>query len=128
MLNTTEESTSNAESPRALTIYVRMSYYSDKRLSLLKSCLRKIRSNCVKTRSIRFKTLYDVNKIEFYCNIKNKTAVWSNSFVVYDFSCPGCSANYISKTERILYERTVEHAWTDNNSAAYKHLDDFTGA
>ena len=30
---------------------------------------------------------------------------------VYDFSCPGCDANYIVKTERTLYERTVEHAW-----------------
>ena len=103
-----------------------MPYYSDKGLSLLKSCLRKIRSNCVKTRSIRFKTQYDVNKIEFYCNTKDKTAVLSNSFVVYDFSCPGCGANYIGKTERTLYERTVEHAWTDNNSAVYKHLDDCT--
>ena len=80
-----------------------MFYYRDKRLSFLKSCLRKIRSNCVKTRSIRFKTQYDVNKTEFYCNTKDKTAVLGNSFVVYDFSCPGCSANYISKTVRTLY-------------------------
>ena len=127
VLNTTDESTDNAESPGVLTIYVRVPYYSDKGLSLLKSCLRKIRSNCVKTRSIRFKTQYDVNKIEFYCNTKDKTAVLSNSFVVYDFSCPGCGANYIGKTERTLYERTVEHAWTDNNSVVYKHLNDCTG-
>ena len=51
----------------------------------------------------------------------------SDSFVVYDFSCPGCNANYIGKMERTLYERTVEHAWTDNNSAVYKHLNDCTG-
>ena len=127
VLNTTDETTNNAESHRVLTIYVCMPYHSNKRLSLLKSWLRKIRSNCVKTRSIRFKTQYDVNKIEFYCNTKDKTAVLSNSFVVYDFSCPGCGANYIGKTERTLYERTVEHAWTDNNSAVYKHLDDCTG-
>ena len=37
-----------------------------------------------------------------------------NSFIVDDFSCPGCGTNYIGKTERTLYERTVEHAWTDN--------------
>ena len=36
-------------------------------------------------------------------------------------------ANYMGKTERTLYERTVEHAWTDNNSAVYKHLNDCTG-
>ena len=104
-----------------------MPYYSDKGLSLLKFCLCKIRSNCVKTHSIRFKTQYDVNKIEFYCNTKDKTTVFSNLFVVYDFSCPGCGANYIGKTERTLYKRTVEHAWTDNNSAIYKYLDNCTG-
>ena len=37
-----------------------------------------------------------------------------NSFVVDDFSCPGCGTNYTGKTERTLYERTVKHAWTDN--------------
>ena len=47
--------------------------------------------------------------------------------MVCNFSCPGCGANYIGKTEGTLYERTVEHAWTDNNSAVYKHLDDCTG-
>ena len=51
----------------------------------------------------------------------------SNSFVVYDFSCSGCGANYIGKTERTLYERAVEHAWTDNNSAVYKHLNGCKG-
>ena len=84
----------------------------------------RIRYNCIKTCSIRFKTQYDVNKIEFYCNTKDKTAVLSNSFVVYHFSYPGCGANYIGKTERTLYEKTVEHAWVDNNSAVYKHLND----
>ena len=77
--------------------------------------------------SIRFKSQYDVNKIEFYCNTKDKTTVLSNSFVVYNFSCPGCGANYIGKTERALYERAVEHTWTDNNSTIYKHLNDCTG-
>ena len=105
-----------------------MPYYSDKGLSLFKSCLRKIQSNCVQNRSIRFKTKYDVSKIEFYCNAKDKRAVLSNSFVVYDFSCPRCGANYICKTERTLYERTVEHVWTANNSAVYKHLGHWTGA
>ena len=76
--------------------------------------------------SIGFKTQYYVNKIEFCCNTKDKTAVLSNSLVVYDFSCPGCGANYIGKTERTLHERTVENNWTDNNSAVYKHLNDCT--
>ena len=121
LLNTTHESNNNVESPEVLTIYVCMPYYSNKGLWLLKSCLCKIRSNCVKTCSIRFKTQYDVSKIEFYCNKKDKTAVLSNSFVAYGFSCPVCDASYIGKTERTLYEGTVDHAWTD------KHLNNCTG-
>ena len=66
-----------------------MPYYSDKGLLLLKSFMRKIQSNFVKTHPIRFKTQYDVNKIEFYCNTKYKTAVLCCSFVVYDVPCPG---------------------------------------
>ena len=38
----------------------------------------------------------------------------------------GCGPNYIGKTERTLYERAIEHAWTDNNSSFYKHLNDCT--
>ena len=109
VLNTSDESTNNAESPEVLATYVSMSYYSDKGLSLLESCLRKIRSNCIKTRSIRFMTQYDVNKIGFCCNTKDKTTILSNSFDVYDFSCPGCGASCIGKIER-TYERTVEQA------------------
>ena len=48
-------------------------------------------------------------------------------FVVNGFSYPVCDAIYIGKIEISLYEKTVEHAWTDNNSALCKHLDDCTG-
>ena len=53
--------------------------------------------------------------IKFYCNTKDKATVLCNSFLFYD-CCPSCGASYIGKTET-LYERTVEHAWTDKNSA-----------
>ena len=62
----------------------------------------------------------------FCCNAKCKTAVLCNSFVVYDFSCSGCGVNYTGKIERTLYERTVEHVWTDDNSGVYKHLNGCT--
>ena len=77
-----------------------MPYYSDNGLSLIKSCLRKILSNCIKTYSVRFKTHYDVNKV--CCNTKDKTTVLCDSFVLHDFSCPDCRANYIDKTEMVL--------------------------
>ena len=94
---------------------------------LFKSCLFKIQSNCFKTRSISFKTQHDVNKSEFYSNINDKTAVLCNLLVVYNFCCLGCGPNYIRKTEKKLYERTVEHNWTHNNHAVYKHPNEWTG-
>ena len=82
VLKTTDKGTDNSESPEALTIYARMSYYSDKKLSLLKSCLWKIWSNCIKIRPIRFKTQY-VNKFEFYYNTKDETVVLCLLFIIF---------------------------------------------
>ena len=41
--------------------------------------------------------------------------------------CPGCSANYVGKTERTLFERNVEHAWNDKDSAFNIHLNEYNG-
>ena len=62
----------------------------------------------------------------FFTNTKDKTPSLSQSFVVYKFTCPGCSCNYIGKTERTLHERTDEHAYSNKKSnkqnAIYEHL------
>ena len=61
------------------------------------SCLRKIRRNIRKDKVVRFKVLYDTNKMSFFTNAKDKTPLLNNSFVVYKFTCPGCNINYIAK-------------------------------
>ena len=61
--------------------------------------------------------------MEFFCNTKDRTLIINQSFVVYEFMCPGCGANYVGETERKLYERCVEHAWSDQNSVVKNHLD-----
>ena len=61
--------------------------------------------------------------MEFFCNTKDRTPIINQSFVVYEFTCPGCGANYVGKTERTLYERRVKHAWSDQNSLVKNHLD-----
>ena len=42
------------------------------------------------------------------------------------FTCPGCSCNYICKTERTFHERTEEHAYpnkkSNEQSGIYEHL------
>ena len=54
--------------------------------------------------------------MKYFCNTKDGTPIINQSFVVYELTYPGCGANYVEKTERTLYERCVEHAWSDQNS------------
>ena len=51
--------------------------------------------------------------MDFFCNTKDQTPIISQSFTVCEFKCPDCGVIYVRKTERTLYERCVEHAWSD---------------
>ena len=51
----------------------------------------------------------------------------NDSFVVYEFACPGCSANYVGKTERTLFERNVEHAQNNKDRVPNIHLNECNG-
>ena len=55
--------------------------------------------------------------MEVFCKTKDRTPIINHCFVAYEFTCPGCGANYVRKTERTLYEQCVEHAWSDQISA-----------
>ena len=61
--------------------------------------------------------------MEFFCNTKGRTPIVNQSFVLYEFTCSGCGGNYVGKTERTLYERCIEHAWSDQNSIVKNHFD-----
>ena len=67
-----------------------------------------------------------LQKFRSFTNTKDKTPSLSQSSVVYKFTCPGCSCNYIGKTERTLHERTEEHAYpnkkSNQQSAIYENL------
>ena len=68
-----------------------------------------------------------MTSLNFFCNTKVKMPTLNQSFVVYEFVCPGCSANYVEKTERTLFERNVEHAWNDKDSVVNIHLNECNG-
>ena len=69
---------------------------------------------------------YKTTKISFFTNTKGKTPSLSQSSVVYKFTCPVCSCNYIGKTERTLHKTTEEHKYpskkSNGQSAIYEHL------
>ena len=51
----------------------------------------------------------------------------NQSPVVYGSVCPRCSANYVGETERTLFERDVEHNWSDKDSVVNIHLNECNG-
>ena len=53
--------------------------------------------------------------------MNNKTPKLLKSNVVYRFVCPGCSADYIGKTDRNMHERCIEYA-TTKSSAILDHI------
>ena len=115
----TADSNDANKSNNGVTIYFCVPYYGDKGCSLIKSYIRKIKSNCKKEQSINFRVLYDVTKVDFFCSTKDKTLTLNQSFVVNEFVCPGCSANYVGKTEKTSFKRNVEHAWNDKDSVVH---------
>ena len=97
-------------------IYVNLPYLGTKQEQLVKSCLHKFRKCFKKEKMVHFKVLYNTNKISYYTNTKDRTPLLIRSSVVYEFKCPGCKANYIGKTNRISFERTLEHGWPNSLS------------
>ena len=117
------ETNLTAKQKESVVIYFHFPYYGEKGLQLLKFCIRNSKVNCKKDQPVVFKILHDVCKMEFFCNTKDRTPIINQSFVVYEFTCPGCGANYVGKTERTLYERYVADVWNDQNSVMKNHFD-----
>ena len=46
----------------------------------------------------------------------------NNSKVVYKFTCPGCKATYVGKTERNLYRRWKKHTTTKDSADNWSTL------
>ena len=75
-----------------------------------------------KEKNIVFRIQLQTTKLSFFSSNKDKTPLLSDSNVIYQFSCPACCSSYIGKTESTLFNRTREHAWTDQKSAINKHF------
>ena len=62
------------------------------------------------TQRVKFVFVYQTKKISYFPPKKDKIPDLERSDVVYEFSCPGCSATYIGKAVRNLRKRPSEHA------------------
>ena len=74
---------------------------------------------CLVDSNVDIRIKKETTKLCFFRSIKDKTLPLSQSYVVYGFTCPGCSSLYVGKTDRTLLVRTQEHAITDQKSAIY---------
>ena len=103
------------------TVWLKIPYLGDCGQNLVKSLERKLRRNLKKDKRLVFKSSFSTSKVSMFANNKDKTPMMSKSNVVYRFQCPGCSAEYIGKTDRNLQERCMEHSYR-KDSAICNHL------
>ena len=73
------------------------------------------------TTPVKFIVIYQTKKVSYFQSKKDKIPDLERNDLVYEFSCPGCSATYISKTVRNLRARLTKHAKL-NTSAVSEHL------
>ena len=59
----------------------------------------------------QFVVTYNTTKLSFYANTKDCIDKLAHSYIVYKFRYPGCSSNYIGKTEGTIFERINEHVF-----------------
>lgn len=107
-------------------IFFRFPYYGDKGFQLIESCICKIKLNCKNDRSVPFlrsSTIF----VKWTSFITPKTELINQSFVVYEFTCPGCNSNFAWKIETTLYERSVERTWKYENGTVKNHIDQCEG-
>ena len=101
---------------------MKTAYYGVECDRLFRNLEKKLQRSVENRKKFKFKMIYSTNKVSFFTNMKDRTPFLMKSAVVYKFVCPGCSAEYIGKTDRNLYERCLDHATYSKNSAIQENL------
>ena len=74
----------------------------------MKRCFNKLK-RYFKT-NVKFVTLYDTKKCGKFSSVKDKIPTHQKSNVIYTIRCPGCSEDYVGKTDRSVITRLNEHS------------------
>ena len=56
---------------------------------LLKHCLKKVKRSL--NSNVKFRVIYDTEKMSYYCNIEDKFPHDQRNHVIYKIKCPGCN-------------------------------------
>ena len=89
-------------------IFVSLPYIGEQGENLAKRFVAKLRH--LINKPVKIQTHWQTTKLSFFTNTKDPIPKQYQSSVVYKFTCPGCSAPYIGKTDRNLITRIKEHA------------------
>ena len=119
-ITNTDNKTEPDDNTTTPTIWLEMPYIGDKGGQLLRTLKKKLQ-RCLRIPVI-IRTKVRTTRLNMYTNTKDQVAKQNKSSVVYQFTCPTCTNNYIGKTDRTVLERCKEHAYTDKNSAIYTHI------
>ena len=95
--------------------------YISKLLYHIKNELSKLCKECCKEK-FNIKLVFNSFKIKSYFSNKNPIPDDLKSFLVYRFTCTGCSSSYIGETCRYFKTRTEEHVTKHNKLHIFKYL------
>ena len=109
----------NESSDKLPVIWIRLPFIGKTGTSLIRKCTRKI--SRLLPHPAKFMTLWGTTNTNTFLTLKDSTPKEHQRSVVYKFTCPGCQASYIGKTDRCLYMRIKEHAY-NKNSEIYNHI------
>ena len=105
------------------SLYMFLPYAGREAEQVVMRCKKRLAKLFKKEVKVIFKIQFQATKLSFYTSNKDRIPLFSNSSLVYRFTCPGCSKSYIGKTETTLFVRTRQHGWSDKKSAVYKHFE-----
>ena len=90
-------------------------------------CKKRLFKLFKKDQKVEFRVHFQTTKLSFFTSNKDRIPMLSDSFLIYEYSCPGCMKTYIGKTETTLFNRTHQHGWKDKTSAINKHFSNCSG-
>jgi hypothetical protein len=112
----------NDEEDISKIIYIFLPFTGKEAEGVVMRCKKRLFKLFKKDQKIEFRVHFQTTKLSFFTSNKDRTPLLSNSFLIYEYSCPGCKKSYIGKTETTLFNRTKEHGWKDKLSAINKHF------
>jgi len=105
---------------KPIKIWMRLPFIGKRGEIIARKSIKKIEK--LLNRPVMFVFLWQTTKLSFFVNTKDPTPKEYKSSVIYKFTCPGCSAEYVGKTDRCLKVRVKEHSTEMKHSEIFNHV------